>query len=338
MKPTVKFAIIGLAHRHVYGMTENLLSAGGEIAGYALGSDQSIVNGFNKRFPEIVGESEKQAILENEDIDAVVIVAEPKFRAALAIEAMRHGKDVMVDKPGCLTLNELKDIQKCVAETGRIWSVNFSERFEVRAVTKATELVERGEIGEVVQTVGIGPHRLNAHSRPAWFFDSKNYGGILTDIASHQIDQFLHFTKKGDAKIVHASIDNVASAHYPNFEDFGELNLLSGKARGYVRVDWFTPDALPNWGDGRLFLLGNQGYIELRKYVDVAGKEGTDHLYLCNGDRMEYIDCSDQELPYFEAFLADVANRTETACGQEHTFTVSRLAIEAQTMAEARAR
>jgi predicted dehydrogenase len=221
--------------------------------------------------------SDRDAILERSDIDLVVIAAIPRDRAALAIEAMRAGKDVMVDKPGCTTMDQLSDLRAVQAETGRIWSIDFSERFEVPSVTLADELVQAGAIGRVVQTVGLGPHRLNRATRPDWFFDRMAYGGILTDIASHQIDQFLHFTGSQEAEITHAAVENFAHPGDPGLQDFGEIALRAESARGYIRVDWFTPDALPNWGDGRLTILGTEGYIELRKYVGCGRPRGDGH-------------------------------------------------------------
>ena len=249
---------------------------------------------------------------------------------------MEAGKDVMSDKPGCTTPEQLAAIKATVAATGRIWSIDFSERFEVPAVTRAAELVAEGAIGKVVQTLGIGPHRLNRDTRPGWFFERDAYGGIITDIASHQIDQFLFFTGSTDAEVTLASVANYANPDDPGLQDFGEIALRSDRGHGYIRVDWYTPDALPTWGDGRLTILGTEGYIELRKYVDV-GCEGTDHLVLVNGTRCEKIDASDAGLPYFARLIDDIRNRTETAMTQAHVFKVCELALTAQAMAEARA-
>jgi predicted dehydrogenase len=246
---------------------------------------------------------------------------------------MRHGKDVMVDKPGVLTAAQLDAVRQAQAETGRIWSVNFSERFEVPAMTRAQELVAAGAVGRVVQTVGFGPHRLNRHLRPAWFFDPRQAGGILADIASHQIDQFLVFTGSKDAAIVASAVANHANPATPAFEDFGEILLRSDHASGYIRVDWYTPDGLPTWGDGRCTILGTEGYIELRKYVDIAGREGTDHLFLVDRAGTRHIDCSAAPLPYYARLIADVLERTETAMPQAHCFKVCELALEAQAKA-----
>ena len=333
MKP-LRFAAFGIDHRHIYGMAANMEAVGAEFAGWWTEGNPQTLEGFTKRFPDVPRMSERTELLERGDIDLALIAAVPADRASLAIDAMRHGMDVMVDKPGCTSLEQLAAIKDCVAQTGRIWSINFSERFEVPCVTRASELVRDGAIGRVVQTVGLGPHRLNRPTRPDWFFDRDRYGGILCDIASHQIDQFLHFTGSQDAKITLARVGNFANPESPGLQDFGEIALQSDKGHGYVRVDWYTPDALPTWGDGRLTILGTEGTIELRKYVDIARQDSGDHLYLVNGTRCEHMECSGAGMPYFENLANDIANRTQTAMTQDHCFKVMELALKAQAEAE----
>ncbi len=330
---TLTLGVIGVDHRHIYGQMEKMRARGCTCKGWWTEGEPQTVEGFVKRFPDVPRVADYQVLLDDPEIDMILMAAVPVDRAELAIKAMRAGKDVMTDKPGCTTLDQLAALRACVAETGRIWSIDFSERFEVPAMTRATELLAEGAIGQVVQTVGLGPHRLNRPTRPDWFFDETSYGGILTDIASHQVDQFLFLTGSTEAQVVSSSVGNFANPADPGLQDFGEILLRSDKAQGYIRVDWYTPDALPNWGDGRLTILGTEGYIELRKYVDVAGRDGTDHLYLVNGERCEYIDASDAPLPYFDRLIADVRNRTETAMTQAHCFKATELALQAQAQA-----
>lgn len=337
MTRPLRFAALGLDHRHIYGMAANMAAAGADFVGWATDGTPETLAGFVKRFPD-VPRRDRAALLSDPDIDLILIATVPADRAALAVAAMRAGKDVMSDKPGCTTLPQLAAIKAAQAETGQIWSVDFSERFEVPAMTRAADLVAQGAIGRVVQTTGLGPHRLNAATRPDWFFDPARSGGILTDIASHQIDQFLFLTGRTDAQIHRAHVANYANRDHPGLQDFGEIVLQSGTgenaAHGYIRVDWYTPDALPTWGDGRLTILGTEGYIELRKYVDVGGAPGTNHLILVNGTRCEKIDARDAGLPYFARLCDDIRDRTETAMPQAHAFTVMELAIRAQMMAE----
>ena len=332
MKP-LKLGVIGIDHRHIFGQLGKMQALGCTCKGWWTQGAPEPLAGFAKRFPHIPRVANRQELLDDPEIDMILIADVPVRRADRAIDAMRAGKDVMTDKPGCTTLDQLAAIKACVAETNRIWSIDFSERFEVPAVTRAGDLIAEGRIGQVVQTVGLGPHRLNRPTRPDWFFDEASYGGILGDIASHQVDQFLFFTGSTDVEIVTASVGNFANPQDPGLQDFGEILLRSDTAQGYIRVDWYTPDGLPTWGDGRLTILGTEGYIELRKYVDVAGRDGTDHVFLVNGDTCKHIDASNAPLPYFERLISDVNNRTETAMKQTHCFKVTELALTAQAQA-----
>jgi predicted dehydrogenase len=331
-RPSICFAAIGLNHSHIYGQTIALLDAGAELVAVHAEEDD-LAAAYIQRFPQARRVADRRAILDDPTIAMVVSATIPDTRAATAIEIMRHGKDVMVDKPGVITLTELAEVRRVQAETGRIFSVCFSERFENRATEKASQLVAAGAIGRVVQTVGLGPHSLRNNPRPDWFFQRKRYGGILCDIAAHQCDQFLHFTGSTRAEVVASHIANHANPDTPELEDFGEVMLRGNGGTGYIRVDWYTPKGLGVWGDGRLTILGTEGYIELRKYVDVAGRPGGDHLFIVDGQGTRHIDCSAQPLPYGERLIADVLNRTETAMRQAHCFLATELALQAEARA-----
>jgi predicted dehydrogenase len=335
MSEPIRMGVIGIDHRHIFTQVAHMQAVGAELVGWYTDGSPDTLAGFLRRFPDASRADTPARLLEDTRIDLILTAAVPSDRAAIAIDVMRHGKDVMSDKPGCLTLDQLDAIRTTVTETGRIWSVDFSERFEVPAVTMASELVAEGAIGQVVQVLGLGPHRLNAPTRPDWFWDPARNGGILVDIGSHQIDQFLHFTGARTAEITMASSANIANPDHPDFRDFGQIALRGAGAHGYIRLDWFTADALPTWGDGRLFLLGTEGTIELRKYVDIGGTPGGDHLLLTNGTRCEKINAQGVGLPYFARLADDIRERTETAMEQTHPFQVMELAIRAQAIADA---
>ena len=328
----IRMAAIGLNHPHIYGMTRAALNAGAElIAVYA--DEDDLAAAYQKAFPQARRATDRREILEDRSIQLVVSATIPDMRAATAIDVMRHGKDVLVDKPGVITLAELAEVRRVQAETGRIFSVCFSERFEVHAAERASELVAAGAIGKVVQTVGLGPHSIGLNPRADWFYQRRRYGGILCDIAAHQCDQFLHFTSSTKAEVVASHIANHANPAKPELEDFGEVLLRGNGGTGYVRVDWYTPKGLGVWGDGRLMILGTDGYIELRKYIDLAGRSGTDHLFIVDQKQTRYVDCSDQALPYGPRLLDDIRNRTETAMSQAHCFLATELALKAEAQA-----
>ena len=330
MSRKLRFAAIGLDHRHIYHLIGENIAAGAECAGYCpQTSDAKVVEGVRERFPALPA-VERDRLFEDPTIDFIVTAAIPIDRAGIAVRAMKAGKDVIADKPGAISLDQVAEIEAVAAETGRIFSICFSERFVVRACEVASRLVAEGAIGRVVQTVGLGPHRLNRAIRPEWFFDTATYGGILTDIASHQIDQFLFFTGSTQAEIAASSVANHSLPDVPGFEDFGEILLRGDRGSAYIRVDWYTPDGLPAWGDGRLTILGTEGFIELRKYVDIAGRTGGDHVFVSDRDGTRHIDASQEQLTYFARFQADVRDRSSTAMPAGHALKVTRLAIEAQ--------
>lgn len=329
----LNFAVLGIDHGHVFDHVKGLIAAGAHFAGFCPDSTMpALVEKMAQTYPD-APRRQRDEILADPNIDIICIAAVPRDRASLAVRAMRAGKDVIVDKPGVITAAQLEDVRRTVAETGRIFSICFSERLGVRSAQVAGKLVQDGAIGRVVQTLGTGPHRLQAPMRPGWFWDPDAFGGIIVDIASHQIDQFLFYTGSANGEVVASSVGNYAAPEAPEFQDFGEVLLRSERGSGYIRVDWFTPDGLPSWGDGRLVILGTEGYIELRKYVDIAGRPGKDHLFLVDGKGVRHMDCSTEQLEYFKNIVADVRDRTETAMTQNHVFEVCRLSLEAQARA-----
>lgn len=330
--PKVRFATIGVNHNHIYGQTGLMLKAGAELVSFFAAEDDLAAQ-YSAAFPQARRVVDQRQILEDTSIHLITSATIPDVRAQTAMAVMRHGKDVMVDKPGVITLDELAKLRAVQAETGQIFSVCFSERFENAATQRASELVAAGAIGKVVQTTGLGPHALNNNPRPDWFYQRQRYGGILTDIAAHQCDQFLHFTGSTHAEVVASHIANHANPEKPELEDFGEVLLRGNGGTGYIRVDWYTPKGLGVWGDGRLMILGTDGYIELRKYVDIAGRPGGDHLFLVDNKGTRHKDCANTTLTYGPRLCADIFDRTQTAMTQAHCFLATELALTAEAKA-----
>lgn len=331
-EPRIRFSVVGLNHAHIYAQVRAVIGGGGELVQFYAGEPE-LVAAFAASFPQAKLARHQDEILDDDSIQLVVSAAIPNERAPLGVEVMRRGKDFMVDKPGATTLEQLSQVRRTQVETGRIYSVMYSERFESRATVRAGELVQAGAIGTVIQTTGLGPHRMSEAERPAWFFDRKFYGGILSDIASHQFDQFLYFTGSTNAEVVASQVGNLHHAQYSEFEDFGDVIVRGDRGTGYIRVDWFTPDGLPTWGDTRLTILGAGGFIEVRKNVDLAGRSGADHLFLVDQKGVHYFDCSHAPLPYGEQLVHDIIHRTQTAMPQAHCFLATELALQAQAQA-----
>ena len=327
--------VVGLEHGHIYGMCGGLQEAGADIA-MVYDKDPQKIAKFRASFPEAIAVAHEEQVLENPRIKLIATADVPAERGPLGIRAMDAGKDFFTDKAPFTTAAQLEAARAKTAETGLIWAVCYSERLQNEAGVFAGELIERGAIGRVLQVIGMGPHRLNAPSRPEWFWSKERTGGILTDIGSHQIEQFLYYVGAKDAEITGARVDNFAHGEYTEFEDFGEANLKADNgASGYFRIDWFTPDGLRTWGDGRTFILGTEGYIELRKYVDVGREGGGNQVYLVNDDGEKHIPVSGKVgFPYFTSLIRDCIERTDKAMSQEHTFKAAELCLEAQEIAD----
>lgn len=338
---TIRFAVCGMSHDHIYGMI-GAIQRGGGVMVAAYGAEPDKIAAFRKRFPDVKVASSEEEILNDPSIQLVMSSKIASERAALGIKTMKYGKDYLSDKPGITTLEQLAEIRKTITETKRIYGIMYSELLEVKAAVKAGELVQAGAIGRVIQTVNIAPHQIMQKAgdngggapRPDWFWNPDQYGGILCDIGSHQVDQFLYYTGSTKAEIVESQIANIAHPEHPRFQDFGDMVLRGNKGFGYVRLDWFTPDALGTWGDGRLFILGTQGYIEVRKYTDVAVKPQGNNLFIVDGKQSRYVDCNNIDLPFGPQFVADIVNRTHTAQDQEQALLAAELVITAQKNAK----
>jgi predicted dehydrogenase len=341
-KYSIKFSVCGMSHDHIYGMIGAVQRGGGTLVS-AWGGEEDKLAAFKKRFPDVKIVATQDEIINDPSTQLILTSQIANERAALGIRAMKHGKDVLSDKPGVTTLEDLAAIRKTIAETKKIYAIMYSERLEVKAAVKAGELVQAGAIGRVIQTINIAPHQIiqghggdagGSGGRPDWFWNPVQYGGILCDIGSHQVDQFLFYTGSTEAEVGESQIANVNHPNRPNFQDFGDMVLRGNRGFGYVRLDWFTPDGLGTWGDGRLFILGTQGYIEVRKYTNVAvGKQGN-NLFLVDQKQSRYIDCNNLDLPFGPQFVADIVNRTHIAQDQTQCLLAAELVIKAQKNAK----
>lgn len=328
------FGAAHLDHPHIYGMCEALVDAGATLA-WVYDPDPALVSTFLAKFPGTPVARSEQEILDDQRVRLVAGAAVTSERAAFGIRVMEAGKDYFTDKAPVTTLDQLAAAKDAVARTGRKYGVYYSERINVEAAVYAGQLIDRGAIGRVLQVIGLGPHRLRPETRPEWFWVKEKYGGILCDIGSHNFEQMLHYAGASDAVVTDASIANYNHPQWPELDDFGDAHLaMAGGATGYCRVDWFTPDGLSNWGDGRTFILGTQGYLELRKYVNVGTGDGGGHVFLVDGKGEYHLNATGRVgVPFFGEFILDCLNRTENAMTQAHAFKAAELSVIAQAQA-----
>jgi predicted dehydrogenase len=330
-----QFAVAHLDHGHIYGQTNGLLDAGATLKS-VFEPDPGKLAKFVDTYPGVEVADSLDEILEDPEVALVNAAAVPDERAALGIRAMESGKDYFTDKSPFTTLTQLDEAREVAERTGRKYAVYYAERLHNDAAWRAGELIAQGAIGRVLQVLNLAPHRLAKETRPDWFFDKARYGGIITDIGSHQVEQFLTYAGCNDAEINFARVENFSHPDKPGLEDFGEFSLTGDNgASFYSRVDWYTPEGLRTWGDGRTFIVGSEGSMELRKYLDVARDAPASKLFLVDGEGEREIECLDQTgFPFFGAFILDCLNRTENAMTQAHAFRAAQLSMRAQALAD----
>jgi len=329
------FAAAYLDHGHIYGQANGLRDAGGTLK-YVYDPDSERLQKFASAYPEAIVAASFEQILADPTVQLVAAAAIPVQRAAIGIQVLEAGKDYFTDKSPFTSIEQLQAVESVVDRSGQKYAVYYAERLHNDAAWRAGELIEQGAIGRVLQVVNLAPHRLAKTTRPDWFFDKLQYGGILTDIGSHQVEQFLTYAGCDDASINFARVENFSHPDKPGLEDFGEFSLTGNNgASFYTRVDWYTPEGLRAWGDGRTFIVGSDGTIELRKYIDVAGDAPSSKLLLVNGQGEQEFECLDQTgFPFFGQFILDCVNRTEHAMTQSHAFKAAELSMSAQQLAD----
>ncbi len=326
---------VALDHGHAYGMTQALLDAGATIK-YVFDPDADKVEAFLKAFPGAKAAKSEEEVFLDPDTRLIVSAAIPSDRAALGIRAMKAGKDYFTDKPALTTLEQLEDVKKVIAETGRKYMCYYSERLHSEAGTFVTQLIKGGAIGKVLQLNGLGPHRMHPQTRPDWFFDKEKCGGILVDLGCHQIEQYLFYAGEADATVSMSRVANYEHADLGTFDDFGDCAITGKNGTSlYFRVDWFTPEGLRAWGDGRTFILGTDGYIETRKYIDVSAPEKVENtVILVNHEGEKRFDVTGKVgYPFFGELILDIVNRTENAMTQAHVLKAAELSVIAEKMA-----
>lgn len=338
---TIGFAVVGADHLHLFTLVAGLVGAGARPVAHT--GDGDLAAAYESWQPAS-RTRDLHDVLADPEVDLVVTVGVPAERAAVAVAAMEAGKAVLSAKPGFTTRADLDRIGDLVADRpGRLWTVLFSERFENRAIARAVAMARAGDLGRIVHVTGAGPHALHADDRPGWFWDPERSGGILVDLASHQVDQFLAICgdRVGDrsdgtgtgVQVAAARVGNVACPERPAMQDIGSVTLVGHGVVGEHRVDLLSPPGLPTWGDVRLVVVGTDATAEVRANIDVAGEAGAEHLIVTDSDGVHRLDVSTDPLPWAEHLLADLSDDGERLMTQAHVLAVCDLALRARETA-----
>lgn len=328
------FAAIGLAHGHIYGMCNGLVRAGATLK-YVYDSDPTLVERFLKTFPDVTVATSEETILADAAVQLVASADIPARRAPLGVRVMQSGKDFFCDKAPLTTFEQLDAVQTAVAATGRKFITYFGESVDSESMTFLYDRIARGMLGRVLNVIISAPHVLNAPSRPDWFFKREDTGGVLIDIGSHQVHQFLKLTENRTATVTAARVSNLRYPQYPGFDETGDI-LLTGEngATGLLHISWDFPLGLGTWGDPRIIIEAEKGYVEVRKNVNIGVDKTGEHIFLVT-EEGTFHDSVQGKIGsnIFHRVLNDVVHRTDTAVSAKETLTTMALCLQAQAQA-----
>ncbi len=313
------FAVLGLVHGHINGIIAGLKGCGATLKSF-WDEDEKRCSDFSLRYPEAEQCKSVDDILDDKSINLVINCIRPDLRCLLSVKCLEKGKNVFSDKPGFLKVSEYEKLKEARDKSNKHYYIYFSEKFHSESSILTQNIIDSGRVGNIFHYIGTGPHRLNENTRPSWFFESKKNGSIIIDLACHLVEQFMSYTKCEDVTVEYAKKENIAHKEYKDFFDRGEIVLQGANgATGYIYVDWFTPDGLPAWGDGRTYISGTKGFIEVRKYTDITISNATDHIYLVDSDKEEFIDAKNKTgFPFFPQMIKDCLNGTDFAVDRDH--------------------
>ena len=339
-RPVVKpgefnFAVAYLDHGHIYGQTAGLIAAGGTLKA-VYDPSEARLNTFLEKFPDTPVASSFEEILDEQQLHLVASAGIPNRRGPVGVQVLESDKDYFSDKPPFTTMGQLDAARASCAKTGGKFWVYFAERVHNEAAWHAGELIKQGAIGRILHLTNLAPHRLSRDTRPDWFFSKEQTGGIITDLGSHQVEQFLTYSGSTSGTVTHARVANLNNPDSPELEDFGEFTITGDNGASFFsRVDWFTPDGSEVWGDGRSFIVGTDGVMEVRKYIDPTRQTPASMIVLTDGTRTQDIDCLGKiGFPFFGQLILDCLNSTELAMTQDHIFLASELSLAAQALAD----
>jgi predicted dehydrogenase len=263
----VTFGIIGCQHGHIHGLIESLVAIPGVTCAGIYDEQPEAMKAVTDRYP-VNAVASPDVLLDDAKVTLIGTAAVNNDKGALLAQAVEAGKHVIADKPLCTIIEDLNAIEKAATENRVRVGLMLSERYQ-GYTQKMMELVNDGAIGHVANVLCVRPHRLGRAGRPDWMFVDEKYGGIIVDLAIHDVD-IIRWAAGGVFEEITAYQQNWGN---PTDKDFGDIGVLLGRltsgATGMVRTDWFTPATSPVHGDTRFIITGTRGMIEVRAAGDL---------------------------------------------------------------------
>ena len=217
--------------------------------------------------------SDAMSLLQRDDIDAVVLGVPNKYHAPYALEFLKNGKDVFLEKPMAMNSEEGKEIMDVASSTKQLVMVGHMWRFD-EEVNHIKKVVDSGKLGKIIKTKGYGIHE---NWGPSGWFTQKELagGGALADMGVHAIDTVRYILGDPNPVTVYALI----GTHYGDYDvdDSGIIMInWDNGTTSIIESGWWHPHMDGPEAGTRLF--GTRGYASvfptLLKYeVDGEPKE-----------------------------------------------------------------
>ena len=201
-------------------------------------------------------------LLANPEIEVVSVCVPTTFHHDVVMEAIKHKKHVLVEKPIAFTLTEAEEMIAAAKEAGVILATGHVERFNP-AVQKAKELIDDGVIGDIVSAFAkrVGP-------LPPRIKDV----GVSIDLAIHDLD-IMNYLFEEEITQVYGTMNS--SFDDSEFEDHAEIMVsFDNESTGIIEVNWLTP-----YKRRELELTGTAGIISvdyIQQSIEVFGKFAQD--------------------------------------------------------------
>lgn len=306
---TVNVGVIGVGamgynHARVYYKLENAnLVAVSDVS-------EKTLNKVCKKY-DTHGYKDYEELLKDPEIEVVSVCVPTTFHHGIVMEAIKHGKHVLVEKPIAFTLDEAKEMIKAAKENDVILATGHVERFNP-AVQKAKELIENDVIGDIVSAsakrVGPFPPRIQDV-------------GVTIDLAIHDLD-VMYYLFDEDVTQVYGTMGSILDKC--DFEDHAEIMVnFENEATGILEVNWLTP-----YKRRQIEVTGTDGIISvdyIEQSIDVYGKFAQDI-------QIKHEEPLKEEL---KSFLESVVNKEKPVISGEDGLNALKMVIAATRSSKA---
>lgn len=300
------FSIIGCEHEHISIFIEEMLELGHECAGIYEAENKALLESVAEKYNLPIAEDKEMLLSNNVDMVGSSAINNQKIDIIELCE--ERGKHIMVDKPAVTNREDYKRLQ-AVIDRGQIEvGMLLTERYRP-AFSTLKRYIDEQRLGKIIN-IGIRkPHKLKPSTRPAWHFSKEQGGGIVIDLFVHDFD-LLRWLTGDEIRGFDGMVTKNMLPEYPTFYDAAAVQvLLKDNTIAQLYADWHTPEASKTYGDGRIFVVGTEGYAELRLSGDPLITDETLMLFVTHEKEYERVELDTLQATISEDFLQRIEGK-----------------------------